>query len=51
MSKIFLLFAIITLSLFSHFYTNKSNKLTAEAYYNYACPKHFDVACDNINLK
>jgi hypothetical protein len=51
MIKIYLLLSIISLSLFSHFYTNKNNKLTIEAYYNYACPKHFDVTCDNINLK
>ena len=51
MIKIFLLFAIITLSLFSHFYTNKNNKLTAEAYYNYACTKYYDISCNNINLK
>jgi len=51
MSKIFLLLSIITLSLFSHFYANKNNKLTIEAYYNYACPKYYDVSCDNINLK
>jgi hypothetical protein len=47
MVKIFLLLSIIAVSLFSH----KSNKLTAETYYNYACTKYFDVSCDNINLK
>jgi hypothetical protein len=28
-----------------------SPKLTEQDYYNKFCPKHFDVSCDNINLK
>ena len=26
-------------------------KLTEQDYYNKFCTKHFDVSCDNINLK
>jgi hypothetical protein len=28
-----------------------SPKLTEQDYYNRFCKKHFDVSCDNINLK
>jgi hypothetical protein len=28
-----------------------SPKLTEQDYYNKFCKKHFDVSCDNINLK
>lgn len=28
-----------------------SPKLTEKDYYNKFCKKHFDVSCDNINLK
>jgi len=40
----FVLFAVV----FDKYY---SPKLTEQDYYNKFCPKHFDVSCDNINLK
>jgi len=43
-------FSIIVVFLFV-FDTYYSPKLTEQDYYNKFCPKHFDVSCDNINLK
>ena len=30
---------------------SKRTKLSEQDYYNKFCKKHFDVSCDNINLK
>jgi len=43
-------FSIIVVFLFV-FDTYYSPKLTEQDYYNKFCKKHFDVSCDNINLK
>ena len=43
-------FSIVVVFLFV-FDTYHRPKLTKQDYYNKFCTKHFDVSCDNINLK
>jgi hypothetical protein len=42
-----MLFFVFFAAVFDKYY---SPKLTEQDYYNKFCTKHFDVACDNINL-
>lgn len=48
MIKIFILLTIISISFLSHFQT-KNDNLTVENYYQHACSKYYDDACDHIN--
>ena len=47
-SGIAILFFVLFVAIFDKYY---SPKLTERDYYNKFCTKHFDVSCDNINLK